>query len=309
MDKLKKYKQKYGKIAIMISTKDRPTELYGLLQSLRTQYYNLFDIFLLDDGSSTPIIHYYFIDRIIKRMRIEGHEVRMYRNNISMGVSKVRQYLVDKVMENDKKYKLLCRIDDDSLSEPDYLEKLIDVIEKGYDLASGVVPFVGGPDMIRDVKFVSPIINYCEFNDKGNLIYNGDDCGIIYNEDKILLTPHFRSSCLYKRELHEAGVDYKSPIYNGKHGFREEQFFSFKAIQKGFKLGVHTNAINFHLITPSGGERTTTNQSDFNQKCFVKKSKEWYDEYGDFISKYYADNNLYPKKMDKLEYLKSTNLV
>ena len=45
-------------IAILINVRDRPTELVLLLQSLRTQSYQDFDIFILDDQSGTQLINY-----------------------------------------------------------------------------------------------------------------------------------------------------------------------------------------------------------------------------------------------------------
>ncbi|MCK5624955.1 glycosyltransferase family 2 protein [Candidatus Pacearchaeota archaeon] len=294
------------KIIIHICSKDRATEIGLLLQSLRTQTFKDFNILILDDGSNVPLMNFYFIQYLIQRMKIEGHNIKIIRNNISSGVSGARQQLVDYSMEHGKE-ELICRLDDDVIIEPEYLEKLIEVIDKGYDIASGITtPFVG-PDIKRDTKFVDPIIGYCELNDKGELTFNGDDCGYGYTEDKILLSPHFRSSALYKKKIHIAGVDYKSRL--SKHGFREEQIFSFKAILKGFKIGVRTGANALHLMTPSGGERSTTNMTQFNQDIFEETVKKMFEEHGDFLSKYYKDNNVEPKKLNEDEYIKSTNLV
>lgn len=271
-------------IAIHIANKNRPTELALLLQSLRTQTYQDFNVYILDDASGTPIQHYYFLKYIIQRMKIEGHNVKIIRNDISSGVSKARQQLVDYTMEKGNE-EYICRIDDDSICKEDMLEKLMEGIDKGYDLIGCVVPTFVGPDIKRETKFIKPIIGEARYDKKGNLIYMADDCGFDYMESEIIPTAHFRSTCLYKRELHDKGVDYKSRL--SKNGFLEEAIFSFKAILKGFKLAIHTGAKNYHLVAPSGGERDTMNMVDFNKKIFLKTAKKMYQDHGDFLTKYY----------------------
>jgi hypothetical protein len=181
------------------------------------------------------------------------------------------------------------------------------VINDGYDLASGVTVHIASPEFVRDVKHVEPIIGECKLDDKGNLILNCDDCGILYTESKILPSHHFRSCALYKRKIHEVGIDYKSRLSN--NGFREEQIFSFKMLVHGFKIGVNTGAINWHLQTPSGGERDTMNMTQFNQEQFELTTKLLFEQYGDFISKYNDNLNIKPRARSSLELLKSTNLV
>lgn len=294
------------KIIIHIATKNRATELALLLQSLRTQTFQDFNILILSDACQVPLTNFYFINYIVNRLKLEGHNVTMMTNQISAGVSGARQQLVDHTMEHGKE-ELICRIDDDSIIESNYLEKLLEGIEEGYDLMSGVVPNLVGPNVVRDIKFVEPVIGECRLDDKGKLIINMDDCGFTYTEEKILPTHHFRSSCLYKRKLHERGVSYKSRL--SKNGFREEQIFSFKAIIKGFKLGVNTGAINYHLNCPSGGERDTMNMQQFNQEQFEDATKKMFDENGDFIKEYNRINEIEEHEYHEDELTKTTNLV
>jgi len=85
---------------------------------------------------------------------------------------------------------------------------------------------------------------------------------------------------VHKKVLYEDNLGYCS--------YREEQFFSFRALLEGFKTAVDTGAIAYHLACPSGGERTqeymnglTTNHELLNrfcQKIFVEK--------GDFLEEY-----------------------
>jgi glycosyltransferase involved in cell wall biosynthesis len=293
------------RILIHICTKDRPSEVAMLLQSLRTQTYQDFDVLILEDGSTTPLQSYYFLPAIITLMKMEGHYVKVIRNEQPSGVSRARQQLVDYAMTN-LPHKLYLRLDDDIICENNYIEELKKGLDSGYDLMSGLtVPF--GPIFKRDIKIVEPIIGYCEFDDKGELIANFDDCGTTYHQKKILPTTHFRSCALYKKELHNKGVDYNSRL--SRNGFREEQIFSFKAIIKGFKLGVNTSAVNYHLLTPSGGERDTMNMTNFNQKVFEETTKRMFEDNGDFLKDYYKRIGVKPKVFTKEELIKASNLV
>tara|TARA_R100001530_G_scaffold132586_2_gene105139 strand:- start:803 stop:1654 length:852 start_codon:yes stop_codon:yes gene_type:complete len=272
------------RISIMVPTRERPSELGLLLQSLRTQTYQKFDIFIMDDCSGSPLNQYHFLQCLIARLKMEGHKVFMRRNQFMLGVSKVRQAMCDWVLAANNN-PLLCRLDDDIILEPDYLEKLFSGIEKGYDLVSGLTPPIMNQEIIRENRFVKPFINDVILDKEGNILKNGDDCGYCYEDSELIPTPHFRSTALYKREIHEK-VDYKSRLSH--HGYREEQIFSFKCLQNGFKLGVHTGAIVYHLLTPSGGERF----SDQNQLIAFNEGilKDWtagqFEMKGDFIQKW-----------------------
>lgn len=284
-----------SKIAIAIGNRDRPTELALLLQSLRTQTYKDFDIFILNDQSGTPLQNYHFFNMIVARLIQEGHKVNIRNTEFNYGVSRARQELVDIILKN-KDYKYICRVDDDVILEPDFLERMLKVIEKGYDIASGVTP-----NLIinhkRPVKFLD-IADEVVLDNEGNFIYDGDDCGLQYIGEKIVPCHHFRSSALMKREVHEQ-VKYW-PTKLSKHGFREETLFSFKAQMLGYKIGVDLQAIAWHLNTPSGGERfpESGQMAQHNQQVldkFVKENKK-------------ELTKLFPYKEVGLKKLKDTNM-
>jgi hypothetical protein len=137
---------------------------------------------------------------------------------------------------------------------------------------------------------------------------NSDYCGMLYMEEEILPSHHFRSSALYKSKIHEK-VNYM-PTKLSKHGFREEQLFSFKLLCNGFKIGVNTKAVAWHLNTPSGGERFPDSQQliKFNEEILKEETKELFNKYGNFIEEY---NKKLKLKLNepKEELLKQTNLI
>lgn len=286
-------------VAVLINVRDRPSEIALLLQSLRTQTYQDFDIYILDDKSGTQLNNYHFLNCIIIRLRLENHKVILKRTEFPHGVSRARQSIVDLAMERD--YKYFLRVDDDVILESNYIERLLKVIEKGYDIASGVTVSMQNPSMKRNPKHLKGIINRVILDKDGNYIFDGDDCGIEYLESQILPAHHFRSCALIKRAVHEKIKYYPTKL--SKHGFREEQLFSYKAQIEGFKIGVDTKAVNYHQLTPSGGERfpdskelAKQNQEQIN--LFVKEHKD-------------KLNKLFPQKplMHPLELQKETNLA
>ena len=285
--------------AILINTRDRPTEVAMLLSSLYFQTYQDFDVYILDDQGGTPLNSYHFFNCMVMRMILSNHKVNIRKTDFQHGVSKARQSIVDWALE--KEYKYLCRVDDDVFLEPDFLERLIKVVKiEGYDLASGVTPPMAGPTFIRDIKYIGEVINRVVLNTEGNYVFNGDDCGMAYTESVILPAHHFRSSAIYKSEIHKK-VNY-TPTRLSKHGFREEQIFSYKLQMEGYKLGVDTGAIAWHQQTPSGGERFPTQNEDvaFNETIL----KEFTKENKDKLRKIFPDVQL-----TKQELQKETNLI
>jgi len=272
------------KVDIMIVSKDRPTEIALLLQSLRTQTHKDFDIFIMDDRSGVPYQNYHFMICLINQLKLENHNVTIWRNDIPYGVTRLRQIVVEKILEYSNGESIL-RLDDDNILEPDYIERLVKCLEQGYDIASGIVPPVGLGQIKRETKYVKPFIADIKLNDKGEIIELQDVCGYQYLEKEIIPTVSFRSMALIKREVHEK-VKYEDNL--GFCSFREEQFFSFRALLEGFKICADTGAIALHLNTPSGGERTQSYYDGLqkNHDLLSKLCQKIYKEKGDFLEEY-----------------------
>ena len=283
--------------AILINVKDRPTEIAMLLESLHFQSYQDFDVFILDDFSGTPLTNYHFFNcmvNLVKRKR----KVFMRRTEFPFGVSKARQEIVDWAIKGD--YKEFLRIDDDVVLEEDFLYRLLKVLSKGYDIASGVTPPMAQPTFIRDLKYIKNIVNRVILDKEGNYILNADDCGYNYTDSIILPAHHFRSSALIKREVHEKVKYYPTKL--SKHGFREEQIFSYKAQMQGFKIGVDLGAIAWHQMTPSGGERFPESNELIkqNQEILVEFTKEHKDKLNELFTHEDMPTELELKKENNL---------
>jgi hypothetical protein len=256
----------------------------------------------MDDKSDKLNENYHFFNCIVNALRMEGHKVFIQYNPFCLGVTKARQSIVDWALKDG--YELFCRLDDDVILEPDYLSRLKEVLDKGYDFATGVTVPMMQPTFIRDPINLKGIADRVIL-DNGKIIYNGDDCGMRYTDSIIIPCDHFRSCGLYKSKIHQL-VNY-TPTRLSMNGFREEQIFSFRMIVNGFKIGCDTGAVNYHQITPSGGERPTMNMVPFNQQILEEETKELFEKYGDFIKDYHKRLGIDEIELDKLEYLKETN--
>ena len=269
-----------NRITVHIATKDRHTELMLVLQSLRDQTFQNWDLVILDDASGTPVVNAYFLNAMITRLKLEGHKIKLLRNNVSFGCCYARNKCVE---EDTFGNPFTLRLDDDIIFGVDYIQKLMDVIDAGYDMASGVIPQFGTPEVKRDVKNVMPIINKHVFDQHGKLIAQADDCGFCYTSGAILPTHQFRTNALYKSEINSK---VKYPDNLSTVAFREEGFFSFGALLEGYKIGVNTAAVCYHLQCPSGGNR----RQDYAQcvqiddETFRKWIKKMFDIHGDFLN-------------------------
>ena len=272
-----------NRITIQVGSKDRHSELALLLQSLRTQTFKEWDIVIGDDSGS-PVTGCNFLAMLFNRLKHEGHGVQVLRSGTSQGVCFIRSILIKKNPWPKNKYS--ARLDDDVILEPDFLQRMIYGLEDGYDIMSGVTPTLNAPLWRRETKRVLPFINNVELDSKGSIKKYTDDCGVGYLEHSIVPATNFRSNAVYKTEVTDSGVDY--PKILTKIGFREEAFFSFDAIIKGFKIGVDTGAIAYHLQTPSGGCRSPNYNEcvQLDEQTFRKWVKKMFKKHGNFIKKY-----------------------
>lgn len=269
-----------GRVSIHICTKDRHSEVALLLQSLRTQTFQEFDIILLDDASGTALTTHGPTMALINRLKLENHKIKLLTNKISNGVCAAR----NKCIEEDKfDNKFTCRLDDDCIPNSDYLERLYNLFENKYcDIATGVIPLMAYPELKRDNKQVGDIICKHQLNKKGQLIERKDELAYCYNEDEIFKCDQFRTNAMYKSILHEK---IRYPTNLSKTGFREELWFSFQAIINKYKIYADVGAVAYHFQTNSGGCRSANYAQNvtLDEQTTNKQIKKWYKKHGDFL--------------------------
>lgn len=264
------------RVTIHVCTLNRHAELVLLLQSLRTQTYQNWDLVILDQ-SQVQIESVDYLVKLINRIKLENHFVNILYDK-PQGVCYARNKIIEQDHFNNP---LVCRLDDDVIIEQDYLERLVRLINKGYDIASGVTPILWDDGILKDNSTVDKIINEKRFDKRGNIIHYGDDCGQQYLYEEYFDSDEFRSCAMMTRKVIE---NVKYPINLSSVGFREEAFFSLKARWLGFKIGVDVKAVAYHVISGSGGVRDKDYQNKVisDNNYFIKWSKEQYNKHGDF---------------------------
>lgn len=268
-----------NRISIQITCKDRSSELAVLLSSLLRQTFQDFDLVILDDGSGTPFTNFHFIQRLLTQLKIEGHGVHTERQPYSYGVCKARNLLLE--IDPWKENKYVLRVDDDVWLEPDYIERLFKIAESDErtGIVSGITPLLGNPQQSRDTNSLGAVINEIQFNEAGDIVRYGDDCGLLYTDSKIIRAHQFRSCALIRRNvLDDKKIRYELGLTNV--GFREEAFLSLRIAWAGMKCVVDTGAIAWHCPASSGGCRNNDYQLCVNidNEHFVKWSKKTFQE-------------------------------
>jgi len=265
------------RISIHVCTKDRPHELSLLLQSLRQQTFKNWDLVILDECQQ-PITSSFVTHCLLNAIMQEGHCVNIIKNDLLLGVCKARNKLLDEDYFNNA---AVCRLDDDVILEPDYLERLLYVLND-YDIASGVTPNFQIPPIKRKLSSIgSKVINRKEFNKQGEITLYGDDCGTMFTESKIMPTHEFRSCALMKKKVADI-MRYETNL--SFVGFREEAFFSLRAQwEHKFKIGVDTGAVVWHFCSPQGGCRFPdyADKVKSDNDYFYKWAKKMYKKHGD----------------------------
>lgn len=239
------------RISIHVATKDRLVELVLLLHSLKNQTYEDWDLYILDDASKTAITSDRFVQNILTRIKLGGHDIELYRNENSYGVCRARQQMIDTDPYPDNAF--ILRLDDDVILERNYIDKLVCGIEEGVGWASGVTPLWAQPNFVRNIEFIKPVVNKIEFDKEGNITKYADDCGYEYPWNISHLPAHqFRSNALIRKE---ALKNVKYPLLLSPVGFREEAFLSLAMAWQGWKGIVIPSAIAWHAPSQQGGCR------------------------------------------------------
>lgn len=254
---------------IHIVTKDRASELSLLLDSIRTQTYQNFDVIILDDSRPQPVINSHsHVQTLVNRLKDDGHKVIYQTSPEILGVCHARNYCFEIDNTNNP---LVLRVDDDTILESDYIERLVNVMkDKGVGAVGGVVPNLMPPRFIRNTDMVKTFnkVTLDPFEMK-------DDGGFEYDKEAILDSHHLRSSFMIRREIHNQIGKY--PTDYSPVGFREETDYSFRILLAGWKLKTDVKAIAWHLRCPSGGTRNPNYVASvqMDDLWFKKKIKNW----------------------------------
>jgi hypothetical protein len=151
--------KKGDRVLVDICTRDRHLPLSCLLVSLRTQTFRDWDVLVQCDDSDESMPNDFMVMSIMGRLQHEGHGwriIRGHRQGPHIGHDRSLQMAAD---DPNYKYKLVCRIDDDIIVDPTYLENLIEPFygDEKTEIAAvgGVYLDPGGPTLSRSPRRTS----------------------------------------------------------------------------------------------------------------------------------------------------------
>jgi cellulose synthase/poly-beta-1,6-N-acetylglucosamine synthase-like glycosyltransferase len=220
-----------NKILCSISTRGRyHTTLPLAIQSIITQTHKADKLVVFDDNDEP------------KDLRNDPIYMHLFRMLDMKGIKWEWLYAGKKgqhhnhQIANTMGYEFVWRMDDDTIAEPDVLEKL-------FSYMTDNVGAVGGSTLTPNWD--------CRENNATGLIDNIDkepnkQWGTI---SKVQSVDHLHCSFLYRAGI----VDYNTGLSPKAH--REETLFTFQLKNKGYKLLVIPDCITWHLKLPSGGIR------------------------------------------------------
>jgi len=245
-----------NRVGVQIITRNRPEYLATLLSSLRNQTFRMFDLFIVDN-SDTSTLDNHQVKSILMRMEFEGHRIKVVADP-TRDIGYLRNIALDM---DDCEFGI--RIDDDSICEPDMLERLLKVAKRS-DKVGCVGPLV--PFMQSEKLFKELPPKMCRMTKFYDLT---DESIYFYNTDKEYVEcDHVRSSMMYRNEI---AKKVRHPEGFGKTGWREETVFSYRFTIHGYQNYYVPKAICWHFMAPSGGGRD--NDKDPNEQWFLNDQK------------------------------------
>jgi GT2 family glycosyltransferase len=226
-----KYKKTSGKVLCVIPTKGRYfTTLPLAIQSVISQTVKPDKLTIYDDGEHLDLREnavYKYLFSALDEVGIKW-EVAF---TAGVGQHHAHQHA------NTSDFKYVWRLDDDTVAQPDVLEKLLSHMKDGVGAVAGSVITPGG--QAKSERYGTRLL---EVNLLPNLQW-AVGTGVYEAE-------HLYSSFLYRTNV----VDYCLELSKVAH--REETIFTHRLFRAGYKLLVDRSAVTFHYRNPEGGIRT-----------------------------------------------------
>ncbi len=274
------------RVGVHIITRNRFGALACLLTSLRNQTHKGWDLSVGDNSDVDYRPQEDILNRLVNRLKCDGHYVNIFRDNINQGVGKLRNELMKK-----EPNEAVLVLDDDMILEPDFIERLLKLINKSEEvgMTGGIVPPLPMADVKRDAS-LKKVFNESIFDTDGNITKFSDDGGYQYLNNKVLPSHHIRCAYMVRKKAHELAKGF--PIEYGRNGFRSETDYCFRIIWNNFLLLTDTSAVAWHNTSGVGGaDRTPAdmNQTMILDNYFRTKMKYYYKKNGDPLTKEYYE--------------------
>jgi GT2 family glycosyltransferase len=276
------------RVEICIPSRGRTINLVCLLQALRTQTFQNWDLTVLDDNPGDAIRSNFTLDALLKLLETEGHRCRVIKGK-ARGVPWAHNTLLVA-----SKKRLIARIDDDTLpEETHYLDHLVSIFHRDH---AGTVGAVGGP------------IPHFQGGDRAGYLLPDD--GSIQQfapfeapEVRYLHPAGSRPkrvTALYSSFVHKRDYFIEAGGYALSYSAiaeKEETDMLLRVAFLGAALMFHPDAVLWHLRAPAGGIRH--NPDENRQKMFERDYQNFVNratrlKHGAFDWEKERQNNLAP---------------
>lgn len=239
--------KKDERIAVAIPTKNRPSYLAVLLNSLLNQTYTNFMI-VINDQSDSPVERDDAITDLLAVAINLGHEIKIIRTKDGW---KRHQQAMEAVPQS---IEFILRIDDDMLPNASFIENILKPFRFFSDRPLAAV---GGCFPGPKAKKVNLNVKLAERSLKSTLDeriwelqgYHYHSAPEIIEVESLL-----GGAICYRRGAVEKAGGWAVEGYSN-HAHREESDLSVRLVNNNYTLMVTTEARAWHLLAPSGGAR------------------------------------------------------
>jgi len=245
MIKLRPIKQN-EKIAVTISTKNRHSYLTALLASIIHQTYANW-MLVINDSSQPPAQENDALKDLFTLIKNKGHEIRIIHTESGWDRHQRAMEAVPESIE------FIIRIDDDLVMTPTFLEE---ILKPFYFFSNRFLAAVGGcyPEPYMQRMYLDTrLTDHLWIPKVEEPIWRLQ--GHYYNERQIVEAESLlgHAICYQRSAVKDVGGwavrGYSSQAY------REESDLCARLAIEGYALMVTTDALAWHLISPSGGSR------------------------------------------------------
>lgn len=237
------------RIEIGIPTRNRPACLAMVLQALRTQTYQNWDLTLVDDNDDPLIPQQLIIQKLLWLLDMDGHRCRVIRGHIR------GPHFAHNVVLASTDRPLILRLDDDLVPEANFLEVLYGTfIQYASQRPTGAV--AGVYPSLRSSRLEDHLLTdavQATFSQYGP--WESIQQRFIHPHPASRQVSALYSSFLYERQalLQTGGF----PLAYSRLAEKEETDTTLRLVIKGYSVIIEPSAVAWHFEAPSGGGRMT----------------------------------------------------
>jgi len=265
------------RVAVTITTKNRPTYLAALLTSLSQQTYTNWQL-VINDQSDMPVNENDTNKDLLTLIEAQGHGIQIIQTK---NPCDRYQRVLEAVPAG---IEFVHRIDDDVVLSPTYLEKILRPFvyfaDRPLAAVGGCLP---GPHM-RPLSLGKALAQPGWFPriDKPTWQLQGHG----YEEHEIVeMESLWGCAMLYRRSAVMAVGGWTVPGQS-QQIFREDSDMSARLVVAGYELMMTTEALGWHLVAPSGGAREVRKTTQGNV-------------YASHREEYDADDRLFRERIEQ----------